>query len=258
MALCYLAVMSSEFKDHFSDDSASYALNRPGYPAALFSHLSMLCEGHDLAWDCATGSGQSARQLANHFAQVIATDASESQIRNACRKSNIHYHVATAEASAIAHASLDLVTVAQALHWFDTAVFAREVSRTLKPGGVLSVWTYNLLKVNPDIDSLVNLLYADTLADYWAAERQLVEEEYQSVTFPFEEVEVPAFHMSREWNASQLLAYLQTWSAVKAYTSALGTDPVKQISNELMSAWGVPDQRLIVQWPLSVRAWLKT
>jgi SAM-dependent methyltransferase len=249
--------MSSEFKDHFSDDSASYALNRPGYPAALFSHLSMLCEGHNLAWDCATGSGQSARQLANHFEQVIATDASEPQIRNACRKSNIQYHVATADASAIAPASLDLVTVAQALHWFDTVVFAREVSRTLKTGGVLCVWTYNLLIVNPAIDALVDHLYHDILAGCWAAERRLVEEGYKSVEFPFHELDFPAMQMSLSWNLPQLLDYLATWSAVNTYREQHGSDPVEQIAAELRSAWGTKDEILTVNWPLSVRAWRK-
>jgi SAM-dependent methyltransferase len=248
--------MDNSFKDHFSHDSASYAKHRPGYPGELFEFLASLCPDHELAWDCATGTGQSALQLANHFDRVIATDASSSQVENAIRHPQVNYRVASAEDSGIETNTVNLVTVAQALHWFDLDAFTREVSRTLKPGSILAVWTYNLLTINPDIDALVNHLYSNILGDYWPFERRMVEQGYAGITLPFAEISVPAFKITTAWNAEQLLDYLSTWSAVNAYKSQQGSDPLDQIRGGIYKSWNDGETaELAVEWPLAVRIW---
>jgi ubiquinone/menaquinone biosynthesis C-methylase UbiE len=143
------------FKDHFSGHSQEYRKFRPLYPAELFSHLASLCAEKELAWDCATGSGQAAMGLGEHFREVIATDASVNQIANASPSPGVTYCVAHAENSRIKSGSVDLITVAQALHWFNISAFADESNRVLKDRGILAVWTYGLLSFDDELDSIV-------------------------------------------------------------------------------------------------------
>ena len=248
------------FKDYFSQDSAAYSRHRPGYPDSLFSYLSSITNDHNLAWDCATGSGQSAVQLAQHFNRVIATDASTSQIRHAVKHAAVQYCVSRAESSAIEANSLDLITVAQALHWFDLTAFTAEVDRTLKDKGIFAVWTYNLLRIRSDIDELINDLYSKTLEQYWSAERRMVEQGYQSIEFPdseYTELSTPDFNMTAKWNVEQLIAYLSTWSAVKAYISKNKQNPIESIKGRLLNRWGNAEPQMTVTWPLTVRVWQK-
>jgi hypothetical protein len=247
----------SPFKDHFSYDSSSYSKHRPGYPDALFSYLSTISQQHKIAWDCATGSGQSALQLAKDFQTVIATDASESQIRNAYTQENVLYTVASAERPGIKESSIDLITIAQALHWFDLPAFSSVVECTLKEGGILAAWSYNLLTVRPDIDKHINHLYSDILNQYWPAERTIVENGYNNVSFPFKELAVPEFNMTIIWSFQQLISYLSTWSAVNAYTTRNNQNPVDLIYDNLLQSWGNIDGIRQVAWPLTVRVWQK-
>ena len=245
------------FKDHFSSASDTYASARPGYPDNLFAYLSSVCEQHDMAWDCATGSGQAAVKLADYFKSVIASDASAQQIRHAQYHPSLDYIVTSAEQSAIASNSIDLASVAQALHWFALPAFSTEVDRTLKTGGVLAAWTYNLLTINSQLDALLNHLYGTLLGPYWPAERLLVEEAYQSINFPYLELTCPHFKMELNWNAGQLLDYLSTWSAVKARIADNQSDPLQEIKGPLLELWGDPVQHKRIEWPLAVRVWQK-
>lgn len=246
------------FKDHFSSASGAYASARPGYPDSLFAYLSSLSEQHDIAWDCATGSGQAAVKLADYFKSVIASDASAQQIEHAQHHPSVDYIVTSAEDSGIAGNSVDLVTVAQALHWFALPAFSKEVDRTLKCGGVLAAWTYNLLTINPQLDALINHLYNTLLGPYWPAERRLVEEGYQSIDFAYPELTCPRFQMELNWNAGQLLDYLSTWSAIKARIADKQPDPLQEIKDPLFELWGDPQQYKRIEWPLAVRVWQKT
>ena len=248
---------SALFKDHFSKDPDSYSKYRPCYPVELFLYLSSITRGHDLAWDCATGSGQSATHLAKHFHRVIATDASSSQLSKAHQHAAVRYTVATAEDSGIFTSSLDIITVAQALHWFDLPAFSAEVDRTLKHQGILAVWTYNLLNIRADIDEQVNYLYREVLNSYWPAERRLVEQGYESIDFPYPELITPKFNMTLNWNYRQLTAYLSTWSAVKAYSSDKNKNPIDTVRAKLLKHWGNENTELPVTWPLTVRVWKK-
>ena len=241
------------FKDHFSRQAADYGRFRPRYPLELFTHLQGLCPGRDWAWDCATGSGQAARALAPHFTHVVASDASAAQISQAVSVSNVQYVLAAAEQPPLANVCLDLVVVAQALHWFDLERFYAEVHRVLKPGGVLAVWSYSLLRSTPQLDLLIDRLYNDVLGPYWPEERRVVERGYASLSFPFEEIAAPEFFMTATWTVDDLLGYLGTWSAAVRYREATGRDAVADIAPLLGAAWTPAGGSAVVHWPLSVR-----
>lgn len=241
------------FKDHFSSASDRYAAYRPDYPAALFAWLAGLCAEHDLAWDCATGSGQAALGLAPHFRRVVATDASAEQVRHAAPHPLIDYRVAPAEASGLADHGVDLVTVAQAAHWFDLPRFYAEAARMLKPGGAIAVWGYGRMLLPGEMDALFQRFYAETVGPYWPPERALIDDAYCSLDFPFTEIQPPAFAIEVEWTLPRLLDYISTWSAVKRYQAARGHDPLPALLAELRSLWGDPEAARALQWPLFLR-----
>ena len=238
------------FKDHFSAQSAAYARHRPHYPRELFEYLAGLA-GRRLAWDCATGNGQAAVALAEHFDHVIATDASEAQINAAIAHPDVSYRVAKAEDSGLRDGSVDLVTVAQALHWFDTGRFFAEASRVLVPGGCVAAWCYQLCTISPECDAVVGRLYTDIVGPYWLPERRLLDERYAGIEFPGSAIEAPAFEMSTQWTADDMLGYLRTWSARQRYQQQHGEDPIALIEDDLRRAWGAAPQ--IARWPLTVR-----
>ena len=249
--------MKEKFKDHFSDKSDAYSEYRPAYPEALFVYLSSLTEAHDRAWDCGTGSGQSAIALSHYYREVIATDASENQIKNARQKAGVIYKNETAENTSLNDESVDLITVAQAIHWFNLEAFAQEVNRVLRPRGSLAVWTYGLNKISPGIDKVITHLYGRILNQYWPPERRYIEEGYRDIRLPMQEREVPAFRMTAEWDLPRLTGYLHTWSAVKRYQAATGVNPVNEIYDALLASWGNPGDKLLIQWPLTLKLWTR-
>lgn len=240
------------FQDHFSSLATDYARYRPRYPEALFRYLSDLAPGRRLAWDCATGSGQAAVGLAEFFKRVIATDASEAQLAQAESHARVEYRVAPAEASGLPPASVDLVTVAQALHWFDLEKFYAEVRRVARPGGVLAAWTYALFRCDPAVDAVIGDFYEGILGNYWTPERRLVEQGYRTLPFPFREGKPPEFAMEARWGLAQVLGYLGTWSALKRYREAQGRDPLPELAEKLREAWGKEEIRTL-RWPIFLR-----
>lgn len=240
----------SGFKDHFSAQSEDYARHRPHYPRELFAYFAGL-SGRRLAWDCATGNGQAAVALAGYFQRVIATDASEAQIAAAAAHPLVSYRVAAAEASGLPSASVDLVTVGQALHWFDRQRFFAEASRVLVGGGVLGVWCYELCNVDRDCDAVIARLYTDIVGPFWPEERRLIEERYAGIEFPGTAVSAPHFEMTLRWGAADMLGYLRTWSACQRYRREHGHDPVARIEDELRRNWGAAQRT--VRWPLTVK-----
>lgn len=246
----------SRFTDHFAKVAADYAAHRPCYPDELFCWLASAAPARDLVWDCATGTGQAAVGLAGHFKQVWATDASASQIEVATQAANITYHTAPADASGLPDSSADLVTVAQALHWFDLEPFYGEVRRVLKPGGLLVVWTYGVFRAEGvdaiAVQSLLNQFYHETVGPFWPAERRHVEDGYAGLPFPFKDVATPDCGMAVNWNLDELAGYLRSWSATSRFTEQQGCDPVEPLVIQLEPLWG--DERRRVVWPLSIKA----
>jgi SAM-dependent methyltransferase len=230
------------FKDHFSKQAADYAKFRPRYPQTLFDYLGTIAPSRHLAWDCGTGNGQAAVRLASVFDRVMATDASETQIANAQSHERIGYRVAPAENSRIGSETMDLIMVAQALHWFDLERFYAEVRRVLKNNGVFAASAYNLLNIEPAIDLVVNRYYYKVVGPFWPPERKLVEQ-FADLSFPFHKVDAPKFEMTAQWNLDHLLGYLQTWSSTQRFIAAHASNPLEQIRDELLAAWGTPSKR---------------
>lgn len=241
------------FKDHFSSLASAYADYRPHYPEALFAWLAQQCSGHALAWDCGTGNGQAAQGLAPHFQSVIATDASAEQIAAASGPANVQFAVAPAEHSGLASASVDLLLVAQAVHWFDLDAFYAEARRVLRPGGLIALLTYSSHSVNPEVDLPSGEYYLHTVGPYWPPERKWVENGYRDLPFPFTELQCPAFMLTAEWDLRQFLGYQATWSASKRYRDATGIDPIPALAAALAPVWGSPELRRTVRWPLALR-----
>lgn len=241
-----------EFQDHFSGHSTDYAKYRPRYPQALFEWLASLAPARELAWDVGTGSGQAALGLAPHFRSVVATDAAPAQLSKAIAHERITYKATPAEQSGFPDRSFDLITVAQAVHWFDFERFYAEVRRTLKPRGVIAVWTYSENTVAPAIDRIVRDYYQEIVGPYWPPERRHVEQKYRSIPFSFAEVEAPVFAVSEQWTCAEFLGYLHTWSASQRYAKTLGRDPLELIRERLTQAWGGVERRRVT-WPLYLR-----
>ena len=244
--------MTVGFQDHFSKQSDGYAKYRPTYPPELFEFLAAEAAGHEVAWDCATGSGQAAVALGDHFASVIATDASQAQIDAAGSHPGVEYRVATAEESGLQDQSVDLVAVGQAFHWFDAEAFMAESSRVLRSNGVLAIWCYELCSVSDACDAIVDELYRDIVGEFWPPERVTIEQGYSEVIMPGAALKTPSLAMSSNWRVSDMLGYLRTWSASKRFETAKATDPVAQVEAALISAWG--DGPRSVSWPLAIKA----
>jgi SAM-dependent methyltransferase len=191
--------------------------------------------------------------LATHFERVIATDPSRKQLKHAEPHPHVDYRVASAEVSLLDTASIDLVTVAQAIHWFDLDRFYAEAKRVLKPGGVIAAWTYTLLDVEAGIDELLTDFYRNVVGPYWPPERRMVDDRYRSLPFPFEAIEPPAFEIRTEWSRDDLLGYLGTWSATQAYQKANGVDPLAEFGGPLAALWPDPGAKKTLRWPLHLR-----
>lgn len=242
------------FKDHFSGHARDYATYRPGYPDDLIDFVAALPRRRGTVWDAGTGSGQAATALAERFERVIGTDPSTQQIDNADPHPRVEYRVAPAEASGLPDASIDLVTVAQAFHWFDFERFFAEVRRVLAPGGAVALWSYNLARVDPEVDAWIDHLAHGVLGSWWPPERRWVDEEYRTIPFPFPEVPAPAFHLQEDWDLDRYFLFIRTWSALRRYTSATGRDPIEETRPRIETAWGDPATVRTVKWPIFLRA----
>ncbi|WP_017733236.1 class I SAM-dependent methyltransferase [Nafulsella turpanensis] len=224
-------------KDNFSRQSVAYCRFRPTYPPELYEWLFEQVDGFSLAWDCGTGNGQAALRLAERFEKVYASDISQNQLEQAGRKENIEYLLCRAEQTPLLSGSLDLICVAQAIHWFDFNAFYREVKRVAKPGALLAVWGYGLIQISSEAGPVLQKLYSHTLGAYWDAERKYIDEDYQSIPFPFPEVKAPVFKIVCYWTREQLTGYLGSWSAVQHYISEKGISPLADFEEEMDRFW---------------------
>jgi SAM-dependent methyltransferase len=252
-------LMGGGFRDHFSGHAAAYASARPGYPPELFAWLAANSRAHRLAWDAGCGNGQASSALAAHFDAVFATDPSAAQVASATVHPRVRYAVEPAERCSLADASANLVTVAQAYHWFDHAAFCEEARRVLKPGGLVALWSYARSAVTPAVDALFDRLHDTILAEDWPAGREHVIDHYRQLPFPFERIEAPDFAMHEHWRLAQYLAYLRSWSASQRHLARTGRDAVGELAEGFEAAWGDPEQRRVIRWPLVLkvgRAWV--
>jgi SAM-dependent methyltransferase len=242
------------FRDHFSAAAPEYAAFRPDYPAALFSWLASQAPATNLAWDSGTGSGQAAVALASHFTSVIATDASTAQLAAAVPHERVEYRCIPAEDTDLLSGSVDLATAAQAVHWFDRQRYYDEVRRVLVPNGVIALWGYSLVEIEPAIDARLSRFHDEDVGEYWTAERRLVESRYATIDFPFTELDAPSFAIERQITLPALAGYLRTWSATQRFIEARGSDPVAELERELEPLWGRPELTRGARWPIFLRA----
>lgn len=225
------------WQDNFSQQATIYAQYRPQYPQLLYNFLQTIIKRHQLAWDCGTGNGQVATQLAALFKKVIATDASAAQLAAATLSPQVEYRLATAENSGLPSHSVDLITVAQAIHWFDIATFYREVERVAYDEAIIAVWGYGLLTVSPAIDAIIRELYTNILGSYWDPHRKHLDEAYQTIPFPFPVIATPLIKMQLFWSLSELIGYLNTWSSVQKFMAVNNDNPVTQLEPLLQRDW---------------------
>lgn len=246
--------MTERFKDHFSGVARGYQAFRPGYPTELFAWLASLTPRHDVAVDLGCGTGQASVALADHYREVIGLDPSAEQVAHAEPHERVRYGVAPAEATGLPDGSADLVIAAQALHWFDQERLQAELARLARPGAIFAAFTYDLCRVTPEVDAVVDRLYRPILGSFWPPERAHVDAGYRSLPFPWPELPAPALELHERWTLERFVGYLRTWSAVSAYTKAKGADPVALVARDLEEAWGPPGGEREITWKLTVRA----
>jgi len=238
-------------KDNFSQQSDAYSQFRPHYPKEMMAYLCSFPAHKEVALDVATGNGQVASQLSEYFDKVYATDISENQLQNAIALPNVVYSLQPAETTNFENAQFDLVTVAQAIHWFKFDIFYKEIYRILKRDGIFAVLGYGLFSTNEDSDKILRHYYYDIVGPYWDAERSYLDEMYQTIPFPFDEIEVQPFENNFIWTFEQLIGYLETWSATQHYKNKNHQNPVGLIYEDLKQSWARNDRK--VKFPLLLR-----
>lgn len=241
-----------DVKDIFSKQSGAYASYRPTAPENLLEYVYSKVNNFDTAWDCGTGNGQIAIKLADRFNKVYATDISREQLNNAIPHDKIIYQAERAEHTSLPDNSIDLVTVAQAVHWFDFEAYYNEVRRVAKQGAIVAIWTYYTPRISPPVNEILDDFYYNIVGDYWDKERSYIDERYQTIPFPFEELPDPGFRIRKQWTADQLLGYLGTWSSVQHYRSKVGEDPILLIKDAIDKAWDGSNEQEI-DFPLYMR-----
>lgn len=239
-------------KDNFSDKSDKYAKYRPTYPNELIDFINSLVKNKNNVWDCGTGSGQLAEKLSTSFEKVFATDISKSQLDNAIKKENIFYSVQSAEKTNFDDKYFDLITVAQAIHWFNFDEFYNEVKRTLKDDGFFAIIGYGLIQIDSNLDGVILDFYKNVVGSYWDKERKYIDENYETIPFPFDEIITPKFYIKSEWTFEHLLGYFETWSAIKHFIKANNFNPVDNIFDKLKNAWG-NDVTKEISFPILLR-----
>lgn len=238
-------------KDLFSEHSESYQKVRPSYSKEIIAQILLHVPEREMAWDVGAGSGQFTQWLSPYFTQVLATDISENQLQHAPVLDNVRYAVNNASHSGLIAHVVDLVTVAQAIHWFNFDGFYQEVKRVLKPNGVLAVIGYGLIQIQDDIlDTKVRHLYQNSLKGYWDLERRYIDESYQTIPFPFDEVSMVRLELRYVWSVQQLFEYLTTWSAVQHYERKTGHSALTEIADDLKVYQG---QSIEVVFPVLLR-----
>ncbi|HSY77938.1 MAG TPA: class I SAM-dependent methyltransferase [Bacteroidia bacterium] len=243
----------ASFSDYFSKQSGIYVKYRPTYPKELFSYLSSLTKEHNLAWDCGTGNGQSAIGLSEFYDSVIATDPSEEQIKNAIANGKVIYRVEKAEDNSLQSNSVDIITIANALHWFNFDAFYKEVRRVLKSNGIIAAWAYALPIISPEIDSIAKQFHDDTLGTCWLPPNRMVEKGYTTIPFPFEQIVIPSFRIEKTMNLQDLIGYFNTWSATQRFIQEKKFNPTEKLEKDIRKVWGNIELEKKLTWNLILK-----
>lgn len=239
-------------KDNFSLQSDRYAKYRPTYPPDFFEYLNSIVFKKQNAWDCGTGNGQVAQELAKTFCRVFATDISQAQIDHAVKADNIIYSRQAAEQTHFQDDQFDLIVTAQAIHWFNFEQFYSEVRRTSKDPAIVCIVGYSRVEISDEIDKMITHFYGEVIGKYWDEERKYIDQQYATIPFPFEEIQTPTFMNIQYWTLEHLMGYLNTWSAVKHFIGQNGYNPIVQLRSKIEQLWGNAPTRAI-RFPLLLR-----
>ncbi len=239
-------------KKRFSNQADLYAKYRPTYPEEVYQYIFKHLNNQRAAWDCATGSGQVARYLSDYFDQVWANDISEEQLRFAPQKNNITYLNTPAEKSGLPNNTFDLITIAQAIHWLDFEGFYDEVRRTARENALLAVIGYGMIRISNELNPIIDDLYEHAFGQYFSKNRTYLDQRYQTIPFPFEEIKTPDFSRTYKWTIDQLEGYFNSWSAVQKIKTEQGYNPTDKTIRAIKSE--VPEtEKLSVSFPIFTR-----
>jgi SAM-dependent methyltransferase len=234
---CAIKPVESQHQRAFWRAATTHASFRPLYPPSLFAWLAQQCPKRICALDIACGNGQASRPLLKHFQQVLACDASLEQIKAGADQSGLQLFVAEAQSQPLPNHSVYLIVVAQALHWFATPIFFDEVRRLLKPSGVFCARCYGLIRIDDELDAVIDNFYRNTLNGYWPEGRASVDAGYHDIENPFRVITPPALAIEAYWTLEQLLGYLRSWSAVQRFELQNTVDSLLDLEPELRLAW---------------------
>ncbi|KAJ4978634.1 hypothetical protein NE237_009414 [Protea cynaroides] len=253
--------------DLFNQQAKIYVETRPSYPPELFAFIASKTQAHHLAWDVGTGNGQAAFSLSEIFKDVVATDTSQEQLSFAPEIPNVRYQqtppsmsIAEIESHVAPQGNVDLVTIAQALHWFDHPVFYQGVKWVLKKThGVIAGWCYSEPEVNDAINAVYSRIYKES-QPYWAPQRKFVDYRYRTIDFPFEPVEGEdhtgpfQFEGTRSMDLESYFAYIRSWSAYQT-ARGKGVELLREdVVNDFERAWGGDrTSQKIVRFPIYLR-----
>ncbi|MGW1740228.1 methyltransferase domain-containing protein [Nocardia sp. NPDC001965] len=248
------AGISAAVDNWFDRGGQEYARFRPEYPARLAMFLAALAPSTDLAVDVGCGSGQLTTRLAAYFDTTIGLDPSADQLAHALPREGVRYLRAPAEKIPLPDHSATLITAAQAAHWFDRAAFYAEARRIGTDGAVIALISYGVMQLESAAGQRFDQFYRDEIGPYWPPERNLVDTGYADIDFPFEEYPAPPMHIRKDWNLTELLGYIATWSAVRRAEQAGATEVLHSFAADLSALWGDPATVRAVSWPVVVRA----
>jgi SAM-dependent methyltransferase len=240
-------------RNWFDQGGRAYARFRPEYPRQLAAFLASVAPDKRVAVDVGCGNGQLTQLLAPYFISVVGLDPSADQIANTIPNERIEYRCAPAEHLPLPESSASLITAAQAAHWFDLPAFYREVRRIGIPGAVLALISYGVLKLDPSLDKRFQKFYWEEIGPYWPPERKLVDSGYATIEFPFEEIARPSLEIRLDWHLSEFLGYLTTWSAVRSAKEAGREELLMAFANDIGAAWGDPNLKRPISWPINMR-----
>ncbi|WP_033580999.1 class I SAM-dependent methyltransferase [Dickeya chrysanthemi] len=243
----------TEEANWFSRGGQNYSQYRPEYPQKLAEYLAKIAPDNQKALDVGCGTGQLTRLLSAYFTSVTGVDPSEDQLQNAFAAPQITYVHSAAECLPAEFSRYNLITVAQAAHWFKLHDFYREVQRVASSQAVIALISYGVLSIEGDVGERFKKFYYEEIDHLWPPERKLVDSGYRELYFPFEELSAPTFRIEVDWNMAALLGYISTWSAVRQAQQKEQEHIITRFATELGVIWGNPDSCRKMFWPINMR-----
>lgn len=147
----------ASFQPKFGHAAEEFQRYRPDYPAALYDHiLAQVSEqSRGCAMDLGAGTGRVTAHLLPYFREVISVEPDRGMAAKIVerfpqamvREATVEDHVQPAE-------SVDLITIANALHWMEADRVFANTRVWLRPGGILAVCDLPLPKATATIEAL--------------------------------------------------------------------------------------------------------